>query len=59
MFENWVTRRIFGRNRDRVTEGYRKMQEEELHNLSLHQIFIPVTKLKMRRESRMNGSDEK
>jgi hypothetical protein len=31
--ENRVLRRIFGPKRDRVTAGWRKLHNEELHNL--------------------------
>jgi hypothetical protein len=33
MFENRVLRRIFGSKRDEVTGGWRKLHNEELHNL--------------------------
>jgi hypothetical protein len=33
MFENRVMRRIFGTKRDEVTGGWRKLHNEELHNL--------------------------
>jgi hypothetical protein len=33
MFENRVLRRIFGPQRDGVTGGWRKLHNEELHNL--------------------------
>jgi hypothetical protein len=33
VFENRVLRRIFGPKRDEVTEGWRKLHNEELHNL--------------------------
>jgi hypothetical protein len=33
VFENTVLRRIFGSNRDEVTGGWRKLRNEELHNL--------------------------
>jgi hypothetical protein len=33
VFENRVLRRIFGPKRDRVTEGWRKLHNGELHNL--------------------------
>jgi hypothetical protein len=33
VFENWVLRRIFGPERDEVTEGWRKLHNGELHNL--------------------------
>jgi hypothetical protein len=31
VFENRVLRRIFGPKRDEVTEGWRKLRNEELH----------------------------
>jgi hypothetical protein len=33
VFENTVLRRIFGPKRDEVTGGWRKLHNEELHNL--------------------------
>jgi hypothetical protein len=33
VFENSVLRRIFGPKRDEVTAGWRKLHNEELHNL--------------------------
>jgi hypothetical protein len=33
VFENRVLRRIFGPKRDKVMEGWRKLHNEELHNL--------------------------
>jgi hypothetical protein len=33
VFENKVLRRIFGPKRDEVTEGWRKLHNEELHDL--------------------------
>jgi hypothetical protein len=33
VFENRVLRRIFGRRRDGVTGGWRKLHKKELHNL--------------------------
>jgi hypothetical protein len=33
MFENMMLRRIFGSKRDEVTRGWRKLHNEELHNL--------------------------
>jgi hypothetical protein len=33
VFENRVVRRIFGSKRNEVTEGWRKLHNEELHNL--------------------------
>jgi hypothetical protein len=37
MFENRVLRRIFGPKRDEVTGGWRRLHNEELHNL----YFLP------------------
>jgi hypothetical protein len=34
VFENSVLRRIFGPKRDEVIAGWRKLHNEELHNLS-------------------------
>jgi hypothetical protein len=39
VFENRVLRRIFGPKRDGVTGGWRKLYNEELHNL----YFSPIT----------------
>jgi hypothetical protein len=33
VFENSVLRRIFGPKRDEVTRGWRKLRNEELHNM--------------------------
>jgi hypothetical protein len=33
LFENRVLRRIFGTKRDEVTGGWRKLHNEELHNV--------------------------
>jgi hypothetical protein len=33
VFENRVLRRIFGPKRDEVTGGWRKLHNEELHNV--------------------------
>jgi hypothetical protein len=33
VFENTVLKRIFGPKRDEVTRGWRKLHDEELHNL--------------------------
>jgi hypothetical protein len=38
VFENRVLRRIFGPKRDEVTEGWRKLHNEELRNFYLSQI---------------------
>jgi hypothetical protein len=33
VFENRVLRKIFGRKRDEVIGGWKKLHDEELHNL--------------------------
>jgi hypothetical protein len=47
VFENRVLRRIFGLKRDEVTGGWRKLRNEELHNLYSSPSII-----------RMNGTEE-
>jgi hypothetical protein len=44
VFENRVLRRIFGSKRDKVTGGWRKLHNEELHNLYSSQSIIRVIK---------------
>jgi hypothetical protein len=44
MFENRVSRRIFGPKRDRVTGGWRKLHNEELHNLYSSSGIIRIIK---------------
>jgi hypothetical protein len=44
VFENRVLRRIFGLERDEVTGGGRKLQNEELHNLYSSPSIIRVIK---------------
>jgi hypothetical protein len=49
MFENRVLRRIFGPKRDGVTGGWRKLHNEELHNLySLPSIIRIIKSRRMR-----------
>jgi hypothetical protein len=49
VFENRVLRRIFGPKRDGVTGGWRKLQDEELHNLySSPSIIIIIKSRRMR-----------
>jgi hypothetical protein len=49
MFENRVLRRIFGLKGDEVTGGWRKMHNEELHNLySSPSIIRMIKSRKMR-----------
>jgi hypothetical protein len=44
MFENRVLRRIFGSKRDEVTGGWRKLHNEELHNLYFPPSIIKIIK---------------
>jgi hypothetical protein len=49
MFENRILRRIFGPKRDEVTGEWRKLNNEELHNLySSPDIIRQVTSRRMR-----------
>jgi hypothetical protein len=44
VFENRVLRRIFGLKRDEVIGGWRKLHNEELHNLCSSLIIIRIIK---------------
>jgi hypothetical protein len=44
VFENSVLRRIFGLKKDEVTGGWRKLQNEELHNLFYSPSIIRMIK---------------
>jgi hypothetical protein len=44
VFENRVLRRIFGPKRDEVTGGWRKLHNEELHNLYSSPSMIRIFK---------------
>jgi hypothetical protein len=44
VFENRVLRRIFGPKRDEVTGDWRKLQDEELHNLYFSPNIIRMIK---------------
>jgi hypothetical protein len=44
MFENRVLRRIFGRNRKEVVGGWRRLHNEEFHNLYASPDIIRVIK---------------
>jgi hypothetical protein len=48
VFENSVLRRIFGPKRDEVTEGWRKLHNEELHNLYSSPSIIRMIKSRIR-----------
>jgi hypothetical protein len=44
VFEKRVLRRIFGPKRDEVTEEWRKLHKEELHDLYSSPSIIKITK---------------
>jgi hypothetical protein len=44
VFENRVLRRLFGRKRDEVTGGWRKLHNEELHGLYSSPSIVRVIK---------------
>jgi hypothetical protein len=44
VFENRVLRRIHGPKRDEVTEGWRKLHNEELHKLYLSSNIVRMIK---------------
>jgi hypothetical protein len=44
VFENRVLRRIFGLKRDEVTGGWKKLHNEELHNLYYSPSIIRIIK---------------
>jgi hypothetical protein len=48
MFENRVLRRIFGRKRDEVTGDWRKLHNEDVHNL-----FSSINVIRMIKSRRM------
>jgi hypothetical protein len=48
VFENRVLRRIFGPKRNEMTGGWRKLHNEELHNLYSSPSIIRMAKLRMR-----------
>jgi hypothetical protein len=60
VFENRVLRRIFGPKRDEVTGGWRKLHNEELHNLysSPSIIRVIVKEDERSRVCSMNGPEE-
>jgi hypothetical protein len=60
VFENRVLRRIFGPKRDGVTGGWRKLHNEELHNLYSSPSIIRIIKSrKMRWLGHVAGMGEK
>jgi hypothetical protein len=52
VFENRVLRRIFGLKRDEVTGGWRKLYDEELHNLYCSPNTITMIKSRRMRWAR-------
>jgi hypothetical protein len=50
VFENRVLRRVFGPKRDEVTGGWRKLHNEELHNL-----YSSPSIIRMIKEDEMGG----
>jgi hypothetical protein len=63
VFENRVLRRLFGPKRDEVTGDWRKLHNEERHNLySLPNIIRMMKPRRMRwvgRVARMEGEEER
>jgi hypothetical protein len=49
VFENRVLKRIFGPRRDEVAGGWRKLHNEELHNLYSSPNILRVIKLRRMR----------
>jgi hypothetical protein len=49
VFENRVLRRIFGPKRDEVTGGWRKLHNEQLHDLYSSSNIIRMIKSRMMR----------
>jgi hypothetical protein len=47
LFENRLLRRIFGTKRDGVTGGWRKLHNEELHNLFCSPSVIILKSMRM------------
>jgi hypothetical protein len=61
VFENRVLRRIFGSKRDEVTGDWRKLHNEELHNLYSSSIIRAIRSRKVRwagHVARMKEKDE-
>jgi hypothetical protein len=60
VFENRVLRRIFGPKRDKVTGDWKKLHNEELHNLHSSASIVGMVKSRMRWEGHVarTGEDE-
>jgi hypothetical protein len=60
VFEKRVLRRIFGPKRDEVTGGWRKLHNEDLHNLySSPSIIRMIKSRRMRREGHVARTGER
>jgi hypothetical protein len=59
VFVNSVLRRIFGSKRDEVTGGWRKLHNEELHNLYSSPSRMKIIKSRMRWVGHVAGMEEK
>jgi hypothetical protein len=59
LFENRVLRRIFGLKRDEVMRGWRKLHNEELHNLYSSPSIIRIIKPRMRWAGTCSRNGEK
>jgi hypothetical protein len=55
VFENRVLRRIFGPKRDKLAGGWRKLHNEELHNLYSSPSVIRMIKARKMRRMRHVG----
>jgi hypothetical protein len=51
VFESRVLRRIYGLKRDEVTIGWRKLQNEELHDFYSSSSYIRLIKSRMMRRA--------
>jgi hypothetical protein len=62
VFENRVLKRIFGPKRDEVTGGWRKLHNDEFHNLYFSPTIIRMIKSRRMRwaghVARMGGEEE-
>jgi hypothetical protein len=58
VFENRALRRVFGLKRGEMIRGWRKLHNEELHNLYFLPRIIRMLKVRMDRECRMHGGEQ-
>jgi hypothetical protein len=59
VFEKRVLRRIFGPKRDKVTRGWRKLHNEELHDFYSSPSIIRMIKLRKMRWASTKGGEDK